>query len=140
MDYVREHDRSTTVIAVDALGSVLFGGCRSVRLLPGLGAGAEPFLARGVEPARVVRVSDLDCVNGCRRLAEREAILAGASSGGVMWAVGVLAGEVPSGSRCVAILADGGEGYLDTVYDDDWVSRELPGCVQHQAGFAEAAA
>ena len=38
----------------------------------------------------LVRVSDLDCVVGCRRLAEREAILAGASSGGVAFALEAL--------------------------------------------------
>ena len=31
------------------------------------------------------------------------------------------------GSRCAVIFADGGTGYLETVYDDAWVEREL-GC------------
>ena len=74
-----------------------------------------------------MRVSDLDCVVGCRRLAEREAILAGASSGGVAFALETLAAQMEPGSRCAAIFADGGAGYLETVYDDAWVEREL-GC------------
>ena len=63
-----------------------------------------------------MRVSDLDCVVGCRRLAEREAILAGASSGGVAFALEAAAADLPAGSRCAAIFPDGGTGYLETVY------------------------
>jgi cysteine synthase A len=126
-DYLREHDRATRVVAVDAVGSALFGGTTGKRLLPGFGAGVETSLSLGVELDLLVRVSDLDCVVGCRRLAAREAILAGASSGGVARALATLAGSMPVGSRCALILPDGGTGYLGTVYDDSWVEREL-GC------------
>src|SRR4029079_5687201 len=82
-------------------------------------------LSAGAEFDELVRVSDLDCVVGCRRLAEREAILVGASSGGVAFAVEAAAADFPPGSRCAAIFPDGGAGYLETVYDDEWVEREL---------------
>jgi len=124
-DYLREHGRSTRVVAVDSTGSALFGGGRGTRRLPGFGAGVETDLSAGAEFDELVRVSDLDCVVGCRRLAEREAILAGASSGGVAFAVEALAAQMEPGSRCAAIFADGGAGYLETVYDDAWVEREL---------------
>jgi 2,3-diaminopropionate biosynthesis protein SbnA len=126
-DYLREHDRATRVVAVDARGSVLFGGTHGVRRLPGFGAGVETTLSLEARFDTLVRVSDLDCVVGCRRLVEREAILAGASSGGVLHAVEAVSASLPSGARCAAILPDGGAGYLETVYDDCWVEREL-GC------------
>ena len=127
VDYLRERDRATKVVAVDAAGSALFGGRHGRRLLPGFGAGVESTLSLGAEFDELVRVSDLDCVVGCRRLVEREAILAGASAGGVVHALESLAADMPADSRCVAILHDGGSGYLGTVYDDGWVEREL-GC------------
>jgi 2,3-diaminopropionate biosynthesis protein SbnA len=126
-DFLRERGRSTCVVAVDSTGSALFGGRRGTRRLPGFGAGVETELSAAAELDELVRVSDLDCVVGCRRLAEREAILAGASSGGVAFAVEALAAQMAPGSRCAAIFADGGSGYLETVYDDGWVEREL-GC------------
>ena len=126
-DYLREHGRSTRLVAVDSTGSALFGGVRDRRLLPGFGAGVETSLSAGAEFDQLMRVSDLDCVVGCRRLAEREAILAGASSGGVAFALEAAAADLPAGSRCAAIFPDGGTGYLETVYDDGWVEREL-GC------------
>jgi 2,3-diaminopropionate biosynthesis protein SbnA len=124
-DYLREHGRDTEVVAVDATGSALFGGVSSVRRLPGFGAGVETALSRDAGFDELVRVSDLDCVVGCRRLVDREAILAGASSGAVALALTRMAREMASGSRCALIFPDGGTGYLGTVYDDEWVEREL---------------
>jgi cysteine synthase A len=126
-DYLRERGRATRIVAVDSTGSALFGGVRGTRRLPGFGAGVETRLSAEAEHDELVRVSDLDCVIGCRRLAAREAILAGASSGGVAFALEALAGQMEPGSRCAAIFPDGGAGYLETVYDDGWVEREL-GC------------
>lgn len=124
-EYLRRNDRKTIVVAVDALGSALFGGARGTRRLPGFGAGMQTPLSRGASFDELIRVSDLECVVGCRRLAAREAILAGASSGGVLAAVERIEPLMAPGSRCAAILADGGAGYLETVYSDDWVAREL---------------
>lgn len=126
-DYLRERARGTRIVAVDSTGSALFGGVRGTRRLPGFGAGVETRLSAGADHDELVRVSDIDCVVGCRRLAEREAILAGASSGGVAFALEALSAQMDSGSRCAVIFADGGTGYLETVYDDAWVEREL-GC------------
>jgi len=126
-DYIRENHRPTKVIAVDAVGSALFGGSPGPRLLPGFGAGIATQLSVGVDFDRLERVSDLDCVIGCRRLVAREAILAGASSGGVAVALERLAGQLAPGTSCAVILADGGSGYLETVYDDAWVTDAL-GC------------
>lgn len=122
-DYLREHGRATRVVAVDAVGSALFGGERAPRELPGFGAGVETELSQAVQFDRLVRVSDLDCVLGCRRLVKREAIFAGGSSGAVGAALLMLAPSLPAGSRCALIFPDGGAGYLRTVYDDDWVAR-----------------
>lgn len=124
-DYLRENDRDARVVAVDAAGSALFGGQRGARMLPGFGAGVETELSRTADYDELVRVSDLDCVTGCRRLVEREAILAGGSSGGVAIALESVAPTMARGSRCALIFPDGGGGYLDTVYDDAWVTETL---------------
>lgn len=124
-DYLREMQRSTQVVAVDAVGSALFGGAVKPRKLPGFGAGVETPLSRTLEPDRVIRVSEIDSIVACRRLIDREAIFAGASAGAVAAALSDLAPEIGPGSRVAAIFHDGGAGYLDTVYDNDWVSRHL---------------
>jgi cysteine synthase A len=126
-DYLQAQQRATCVVAVDAVGSALFGGRPAARDLPGFGAGVETDLSRSARFDRLVRVSDLDCVLGCRRLVEREAIFAGASSGAVGAALLTVAPSLPAGRRCALILPDGGAGYLDTIYHDDWVTERL-GC------------
>jgi cysteine synthase A len=123
--YVARHGMSTKLIAVDAFGSALFGGSDGSRIIPGLGSGVIPPLADQVRVDAVVRVGDLDCVVGCRRLVRREAILAGGSSGGVVEAVRRFGPNIPDGAVVVVVLADSGVRYVDTVFDDVWVEHTL---------------
>jgi cysteine synthase A len=129
-EYVRDHGLPTKVLAVDAVGSLIFSDQKAHRRIPGLGAGIKPPLCDVGLIDQVVHVSDLDCVVGCRRLVAREAILAGGSSGGVLAAVERLAASIPAAATCVAILPDRGERYLDTIFDDAWVEENF-GAVAH---------
>ena len=124
-DYLCERQSTTKMIAVDAKGSVIFGASEGERLIPGHGAGRKSnFLVRS-KIDQVVHVSDRECVTGCRELLAREAILAGGSSGGVVTAVQKTLPRLPPQSSCVMIFSDRGERYLDTVYNDEWVSQNL---------------
>jgi cysteine synthase A len=129
-EYIREHKLPTIVVAVDAIGSVIFGAAQCKRLIAGHGASVAPPLLQPGLAQRYVHVSDLDCVVGCRWLARKEAILAGGSSGAVIAAVDQSRSSIPAGSNCVAILADRGERYLDTIFSDAWVRRNF-GEVEH---------
>jgi N-(2-amino-2-carboxyethyl)-L-glutamate synthase len=124
-EYVRDHALLTQVVAVDAVGSLIFSDVREKRLLPGLGAGLKPPFCDTALIDRYVHVSDLECVVGCRRLVIREAFLAGGSSGGVISAMERLRPELPPQAVCAVILPDRGERYLDTVYDDVWVREHF---------------
>jgi len=124
-EYVRERALGTKIIAVDAVGSVIFGGPRAKRLVPGHGAAVRPELYQPDLADRCIHVTDLDCVTGCRRLARMEAIMAGGSSGAVLTAIDRLRPALPHNSVCVAILADRGERYLDTIYSDEWVEEHF---------------
>jgi cysteine synthase A len=59
----------------------------------------------------------------CRQLVEREGIFAGGSSGSVIAAIQRLSASLLRPARILTILPDRGDRYLDTVYDDDWLSR-----------------
>lgn len=124
-EYVREHDLRTTVVAVDAVGSAIFGDESRRRLIPGHGASSRPPLLDPANSFPVVHVSDLDCVVGCRRLLTREAILAGGSSGAVVSALERMRNRIPAGANCVLIFPDRGERYLNTIYSDDWVRENF---------------
>lgn len=124
-EYARDHGMSTQIVAVDAVGSRIFGEVSGKRMIPGFGAGFRPDLCRVELVSRCVHVSDTDCVLGCRRLLHAEGLLAGGSSGGVLTAVDRLKHEIPEGAHCVMILPDRGERYLDTIYSDAWVYEHL---------------
>jgi N-(2-amino-2-carboxyethyl)-L-glutamate synthase len=124
-EYVRARGASTTIVAVDALGSAIFGHPVGPRLVPGHGSAIRPALCEDALADRVVLASDADSVAGCRRLLRREAILAGGSSGAVVTALERIAPSIERGSACVAILADRGERYIDTIYSDRWVAANL---------------
>ena len=120
-EYVCAHGLKTKIVAVDAIGSIIFGGQKAKRLLPGHGAAVRPALFQPGLATECVHVSDLDCIVNCRRLVEREAILSGGSSGAVLAAVDKLRPYIPAGANCAAIFADRGERYLETIYSDTWV-------------------
>lgn len=129
-EYAREHGLQTKIMAVDAVGSVIFGDKPARRLIPGHGAATRPKLYQADLVDACVHVSDLQCVVGCRRLVQDEAILAGGSSGGVLMAIDQIKEEIPQDAICVAIFPDRGDRYLDTIYSDQWV-REHFGEVSH---------
>ncbi|WNR45042.1 2,3-diaminopropionate biosynthesis protein SbnA [Paenibacillus roseipurpureus] len=125
MEEIRSCGWATQIVAVDAQGSSIFGGAKGPRNFPGLGAGITPSLHRHDVADRVIYVSGRDCVEGCRALVREEAVLAGASSGGVVSAIRRMSEFIRPGAVCAAILPDRGERYLNTVYNDEWVRKEV---------------
>ncbi|MCP3660216.1 MAG: 2,3-diaminopropionate biosynthesis protein SbnA [Bacteroidetes bacterium] len=128
IDYIKDNKMNTKIVAVDALGSVIFGGEKYKRLIPGHGAAIEPFFSKKGLKKMVdtcIRVSDLDCVVGCHRLLKEEALLVGGSSGGVIMAVEKMKDLITCDSNCVLIFPDRGERYIDTIYSKDWVKKHF---------------
>ena len=129
-EYIKENRLKTKILAVDAYGSVIFGGPRAKRLLPGHGAAVRPKLYQDDLADDCIHISDLECVIGCRRLVRLEALLAGGSSGAVLMAVFQNSKAIPAGANCVMIFPDRGERYLDTIYSDSWIQKHF-GDVSH---------
>jgi 2,3-diaminopropionate biosynthesis protein SbnA len=124
-NYVQKNNLDTKIIAVDAVGSVIFGHSSANRMIPGHGAGRPSQLLNKDAIDDVLHLTDEDCISGCRRLINREAILAGGSSGAVVTAVQKLQSTIPNEATCGLILADSGERYLDTIYSDEWVLKHF---------------
>jgi len=121
---------ATKVIAVDARGSAIYNDPPAKRIIPGHGAARVPELMQPDLQDEVIHITDIDCIVGCRRLLHTEAILAGGSSGGVMMAIEKKREEIPDGAVVAAIIPDGGDRYLDTIYTDEWVEKHF-GNISH---------
>jgi cysteine synthase A len=111
------------VIAVDAVGSVIFNAPPASRELPGIGSSRVPEICRPEEMDEVIWVNDYDSVQGCKELLQKEGIFAGGSSGSVIAAIHKLIPSLQSPTNIVTILPDRGDRYLDMVYDESWVSK-----------------
>jgi len=129
MQYMRRAAPHVKVVAVDAVGSVTFGGEPAPRKLPGIGSGVRPALADAVDALHrpdVHFISESDTIAMCRRLRDRHGMLVGASTGTVVCGLVREARRHPAGRTFVAISPDGGERYLDTVFSDEWVRQAFP--------------
>ena len=126
-DYISQNGLDTKLIAVDAVGSVLFGGKPKKRLIPGHGAGVPSQFLDTSKIYDHVEISDRQCVQGCWRLLRNEGILCGGSTGGVVQAIIDYTGDIPDHANCAIILCDRGERYLDTIYNEEWISKNFSG-------------
>ncbi|MEV4337043.1 pyridoxal-phosphate dependent enzyme [Streptomyces sp. NPDC049590] len=77
--FFRETNPSVTIVAVDAAGSVTFGGEPGPRLIPGMGTSVRPALLDASLLDDVVLVPEADTVRACRALL-REGFLLGGST------------------------------------------------------------
>lgn len=131
---LRERFPQIRTVAVDAVGSVIFGGAPGAREIPGIGSSRIPELHEPDEVDEVVHVDDVDAALACRRLLATEGIFAGGSTGSVVAAIESLVPSLPRPSRVVALFPDRGDRYLDLVYDDDWLAEMLRRRDGHGAG------
>jgi cysteine synthase A len=126
---LRERFPDLRVFAVDAAGSVIFGGPPGHREVPGIGASRVPELLQPEEIDEVVVVDDFEAAHACRALLKTEGIFAGGSTGFVVAAICRTLPELLRPCRIVTIFPDRGDRYLDLMYDDEWLAglrcREL---------------
>jgi cysteine synthase A len=113
------------VVAVEPVGSITFGGAPGKRNIPGIGTSIRPKLADHANPDRVVAIDEERTVEACLSFVRNHHLLVGGSTGTVLAAIQQLASEFSTGETIVAISADLGEKYLDTVYNPDWVRNVI---------------
>jgi cysteine synthase A len=123
--YFRDRQPSTRIVAIDAAGSVTFGGVPGRRMIPGLGTGVRPKLLDESYVDDVVRVDEAETIRACHRMA-RQGFLFGGSTGTVVSGALRWLSEQDRELTAVAIAPDLGDRYMDTVYQSNWV-RDLFG-------------
>ncbi len=123
---VRDKSPTTSIVAVDSLGSVTFGTKAGPRFIPGAGTSRRPEIASEEAMDHLELVPEADTIVMCRRLAAK-GLMVGGSTGMVLSAVSKWSGRIPRNSCVIAISPDMGDRYLDSIYDDSWVERHFPG-------------
>ena len=126
------------VIGVEPVGSIAFGGEGGSYYQSGTGTPPGAEIGALVDYALLdegVKVTDAAAFNTARYVARKKSLLVGGSAGGVIWHALKMLDSLPSNATLVVLVCDGGEKYLDSVFDDDWmrarnllddsISREL---------------
>ncbi|GHE02797.1 2,3-diaminopropionate biosynthesis protein SbnA [Streptomyces alanosinicus] len=119
--YFRQWHRPVRVVAVDALGSVSFGGEPGRRMIPGVGMSMRPPLLDESCVDEVMWVEETDTIRMCHRLARRGFLFGGSTGTVVSAAADWLARNGRPGMTAVAVAPDLGERYLDTIYQTNWL-------------------
>ncbi|MFZ1685724.1 MAG: cysteine synthase A [Candidatus Zixiibacteriota bacterium] len=103
------------IIAVEPEASpVLSGGTHTPHPLQGIGAGFIPKNYDASVVDEILQVSNDNAFDIARRLAREEGILAGISSGAIVWVALQVAKKLGAGKTVVTIVCDTGERYLST--------------------------
>lgn len=115
-EVLKERKPSVYVVAVEPAESpVLSGGEAGPHTIQGIGAGFVPKVLNQEVIDEVIRVSGEEALQTARRLARREGILAGISSGAAVCAALQLAQRPENaGKTIITVLPDTGERYLST--------------------------
>jgi cysteine synthase A len=120
--YFADHHPSVRVVAVDAAGSVTFGGPAAPRMIPGLGTSVRPAHTDETYLADIVYVEETDTIRACHTLTARGFLFGGSTGTVISGATTWLNHNDPTNQlRTVALAPDMGERYLDTIYNTNWV-------------------
>ncbi|MEH0502246.1 cysteine synthase family protein [Streptomyces scabiei] len=112
-----------TVIGVEPKGSIAFGGPAHDYYQSGTGTPEGAEIGALVDFDLIdegVKVGDIEAFATCRAVA-RTGLLIGGSAGGVVHEALTRLPALPPGTTMVALINDGGEKYMDTVFNDDWM-------------------
>ncbi|MDU6748750.1 MAG: pyridoxal-phosphate dependent enzyme, partial [Bradyrhizobium sp.] len=113
-------------VAVEPAGSIVFGKPGHPYYQSGTGTPAGDDIGKVLDYSCIdegVQVTDTQAFETARFIARRYGLLVGGSTGGAIYkalefiAAGKLSGTV------LTPVADGGEKYLGSIFDDDWMAK-----------------
>ncbi len=117
------------VVGVEPIGSIAFGGPAGNYYQSGTGTPEGAEIGALVDFSLIdegCKVSDRQAFGAARAIARRTGLLIGGSAGGVVYQALHTVEAARPGTTVVAFVNDGGEKYLDTVFNDDWMAaRDL---------------
>ncbi|TYS65781.1 cysteine synthase family protein [Sutcliffiella horikoshii] len=121
---LKQYNPNLKVVAVDAVGSVIFGQPdRPDRLQGGLG---NSLVAPNVDFSVIDYIhwlNDEEAFSATLELSQNEHIFAGNSSGSVYIVSKWLANQVKSGCNIVSIFPDRGDRYTESIYSSNFIEQ-----------------
>lgn len=124
---IKEVFPKAKVIAVDIVGSVIFGGDPKKRYIPGIGSSIVPTVLKDAKIDEVVTVDEISTIEMCHELLRNHNLFVGGSSGSVFSAVKKYFKDkkLKKKPTVVVVFADKGDRYINTVYNKNWCDSFL---------------
>ena len=119
--YTKTYRPDVKVIGVDAVGSSIFGGESHSYLIPGIGLAWTPCNVAVENIDSVYKVTDEAAFVAARCFTRNEGILMGPSSGACTLVALTIAKQLSPLDCVVCIISDGGERYIQTLFNDTWM-------------------
>lgn len=115
-EYLKSKNPQIQIVAVEPTGSpVLSKGTAGKHGLQGIGAGFVPEILNTNVYNEVIQVTDEEAYEAGSKMAKKEGVLVGISSGAALHAAAILAKRGENrGKTIVALLPDSGDRYLST--------------------------
>ena len=123
---IKELSPNTKIVAVEPEGSIIFGGKGSPYYQSGTGTPEGDVVGKVMNYDVVddgLTVSDLNAFTTCRFIAKKFALLVGGSTGGALYRTLELVNQQEFSGVAVCNVCDGGEKYLQTVFNEDWLNE-----------------
>ena len=114
--YLKSRNETIEIIGVEPAGSPLYsGGNQGKHKIDGMGPGfvSDLYKKTKLKPDKILKITDKEAFEWTRRVAIKEGILVGLTSGALAWAAHQLASKVEyRGKTIVVIFCDTGERYM----------------------------
>ncbi len=123
---LKEKFPNINIVAVDVEGSFIFDNKVRERKLFGIGASLRTKNIEFAKIDKIVILSQDAIIDACHELLTDHSILVGASAGAAYCAAKkVLEKRRQRNTNAVFITPDNGSSYLDTVYNEEWVLKNI---------------
>lgn len=123
---LKKYGLKSKINAIEPRGSIIFGGEGGPYFQSGTGNPPDAEIPPIIDYSLIDKnyyATDKEAFNTCRFLAKSLGILIGGSAGGVIFKAIEDIHKKSGKGVAVILTCDGGEKYLDRVFDDDWMRK-----------------
>ena len=124
---LKKRKQKTVINAIEPDGSIIFGGLGKPYFQSGTGNPQNAPIPKIIDYSLIDNnfyATDKEAFNTCRFFAKKYGLLIGGSAGGVLFKGLEDINKKSGGGNAVILLCDGGEKYLNNIYNDDWMMKK----------------
>ena len=123
---LKNNNSKAKINVIEPVGSIIFGGEGKPYYQSGTGNPIDAPIPKIIDYSLIDKnyyATDEEAFNTCRYIARRFGLLIGGSAGGVLFKALEDINKKEGSGTAVVLLCDGGEKYLNNVFNDEWMIK-----------------